>query len=105
MLEKNFLFEHAGILGFDVGQRGGDCALVSFEVVVAHFEFTELDLELLGLLPYCIQFALQRSGCCVVSGLKGHELGLGQRFSVHCWDEERDGGPSIRPSLFRHERP
>lgn len=78
MLEKNFLFEYAGILGFDVGQSGGDCALVSFEVVVAHFEVTELDLELLRLLPYGIQLALQRGGCCVVGGLKGHELGLGR---------------------------
>ena len=78
MLEKNFLFEYAGILGFDIGQSGGNCTLVPFEVVVAHFEFAELDLELLRLLPYCIQFALQRRGCCVVGGLQGHELGLGR---------------------------
>lgn len=77
MLEENFLFEDTGILGFDVCQRGRDCALVSLEVVVAHFKFPELYLESLGLLPYCIQFALQ-GGCRRVMGcLEGHELGLG----------------------------
>jgi hypothetical protein len=84
VLEKNFFFEYAGILGFDVGQSGGDCALVSFEVVIAHFEVTELNLELLGLLPYCIQLALQRGGGCVVGGLEGHELGL--PFVPLCFD-------------------
>lgn len=79
MLEKNFLFEYAGILGFDVSQSGGDCTLISFEVIISHLEFAELDLELLGLLPHCVQFALQRSRCRIVGCLKGHELGLGER--------------------------
>ena len=54
MLEQNFLFQYAGILVFNIGQRGGDCALIPLEVIVAHFEFTELDLEFLRLLPHCI---------------------------------------------------
>lgn len=95
MLEKNFLFEYPGILGFDVGQSRGNCALVPFKVVVAHFKFTELELEFLGLLPDCIQFTLQRGGCCVVGGLKGHELGLGQKFRTCCWGRTMTNLPFV----------
>jgi hypothetical protein len=76
VLEQNLLLQGARVFGFHVGETGGYGALVSFEVVGAHFEFTQLDLCLLVLLPQLVQFPLEGRCCGIVGRLQRHELGL-----------------------------
>lgn len=58
LLHKYLFLEGTRIFGFGIGERRTDCSLGTFQIIVAHFQITKLNLESLMFLPKGIKFPM-----------------------------------------------